>query len=109
MADRPTYPDMPGWKGSKSTGRAAAFTVSKDLARRHGQVLAAFEPYGADGATCDDICEQLGLPVHCVRPRASELERKGKLFAIGKRLGQMGLKVTVYSTERPVEAIASAA
>lgn len=101
MTEKPKYPDMAGWKGKKRTGREAAFAVSKDLPRRHGQVLAAFEPHGAAGATCDEICEDLGLPVHVVRPRASELERKGKLFPVGRRDGALGHKVTIYSTVKP--------
>jgi hypothetical protein len=70
MTDKPKYPDIPGWKGNKATGRQAAFAVAADLGRRHAQVLAAFEPYGAAGASCDDICGTLELPVYLVRPRA---------------------------------------
>lgn len=109
MADKVTYPDMPGWKGNKSTGIQAAFAVSQDLARRHRQVFDALAPYGAAGATCDEICEALGLPVHIVRPRASELERKGKLYPVGKRRGAMGYNVTIYSTVRPAEPVGAAA
>lgn len=108
MTDKPKYPEMAGWKGDKRTGREAAFAVSKDLPRRHGQVLAAFEPHGASGATCDEVSAQLELPVHIVRPRASELERLGKLFPIGRRMGQLGFKVTVYSVVNP-EPVAVAA
>lgn len=95
------YPEMAGWKGSKPTGIQAAFAVSKDLGRRHAEVLTAYAPYGEAGATCDTIAEVLGLPVYLVRPRASELERKGKLFAVGKAMGVMGHKVTVYSVVKP--------
>lgn len=102
MAERTTYPDMPGWKGDKTTGRQAAFAIAPDLARRHRQVLEAFAPYGAAGATCDEIAATLSLAVYLVRPRASELERLGKLFPIGKRQGAMGFKVTVYSVVKPV-------
>ena len=105
MNDTPHYRDgtQAGFKGNKITGIRAAFAVSKDLPRRHGQVLAALEPYGALGATCDEIAEHLGLPVHVVRPRASELEKRGKVFPVGKRKGAMGHACTVYSTVRPPE------
>lgn len=103
MTDRKTYPDMPGWKGNKETGRKAAFAIADDLARRHKQVLEAFAPYGSAGATCEDISTKLDLAVHLVRPRASELERKGKLFPIGKRPGHYGHPVTIYSTVAPLE------
>jgi predicted ArsR family transcriptional regulator len=101
MNDDRKYPNMPGWKGAKATGREAAFAIAKDLPTRHAQVLAAIEPYGPAGTTCDEIAGPLGLPVHVVRPRASELEAKGRLFAIGKRGGSMGFAVTVYSTIKP--------
>jgi predicted Rossmann fold nucleotide-binding protein DprA/Smf involved in DNA uptake len=101
MTDDRKYPNIPGWKGSKSTGREAAFAIAKKLPTRHAQVMAAIDRYGPAGATCDDIAPQLGLPIHVVRPRASELEVKGKLFAIGKREGAMGHLVTVYTTTKP--------
>ena len=93
-----------GWKGNKPTGIQAAFAVSKDLGRRHTEVLSALAPYGAAGATCDAIGECIGLPAYLVRPRATELEKQGKVFAIGKAMGTMGHKVTVYSTVKaPVD------
>lgn len=99
-----TYPNSPGWKGSKSTGRNAAFAVGQTIGRRHRQVMDAFTPYGATGATCDDISEALELPPYLIRPRATELDKLGKLFALPeKRMGQMGHKVTVYSVVKLVE------
>lgn len=99
------YPEMPGWKGNKSTGRNAAFAVAQDITGRRRQVWEAFAPYGASGGTCDDISGDLQLPVYVLRPRASELEKLGKLFALSeKRPGQMGHNVTVYSVVKPAEA-----
>ncbi len=98
MSEPIKYPEMAGWKGNKSTGIEAAFAVSKDLGRRHAEVMGEFVKYGASGATCDVIAETLGLPVYLVRPRATELEKQGKLFPIGKAMGRMRHKVTVYST-----------
>lgn len=97
MARKTTYPDTPGWKGAKDTGRQAARAIAPALARRQRQVLEAFARFGSAGATCDQIAEALRLQVYLVRPRASELERKNKLFPIGKRPGPMGHSVTVYS------------
>lgn len=105
MPDLPKYPEMAGWKGNKLTGIRAAFAVSKDMGRRHAEVLSAFASSGTDGTTCDAIAADLGLPVHIVRPRASELERKGKLFPIGKAMGAYGHKVTVYSLTKPDEEV----
>ena len=101
MTDQPVFPFMAGWKGNKSTGIQAAFAVSKDMGRRHAQVLTAFARFGPVGATCDEIGDAIGLPAYLVRPRATELEKQGKLFSIGKRMGGMGHKVTVYSTVKP--------
>ena len=101
--DMPTYRagTLAGWKGSKSSGREAAFAVSKDLGRRQQEVFNGFSKRGHSGCTCDDLEDELGLPAYTIRPRASELERKGRLFAIGKRLGRMGYKVTIYSVVKP--------
>ncbi|OAO02573.1 hypothetical protein A8B75_11570 [Sphingomonadales bacterium EhC05] len=105
MNDMNKYPNMPGWKGSKSTGREAAFAVAKDITGRRRQVWEAFEPYGTAGSTCDAIAERLSLPVHILRPRASELEQLGKLYVLPeKRPGLMGHNVTVYSVFKPAEA-----
>ena len=103
MSDTPTYPDMAGWKGNKLTGILAAFAVSKDMGRRHAEVLTAFASPRATGTTCNAIAADLGLPAHIVRPRASELERKGRLFPIGKAMGGLGYHFTVYSVERPAD------
>lgn len=98
------YPNMPGWKGNKSTGIKAAFAVAPTIGRRHKQVIDALTPYGSSGATCDDISEVIGLPPYLIRPRATELDKQGKLFVLPeKRMGQMGHKVSVYSTVKPVE------
>ena len=98
------YPhDQAGWKGNKSTGIQAAFAVSKDLGRRHAEFMTALAPYGATGATCDVIGENVWLPAYLLRPCATELEKQGKVFAVGKAMGMMGHKVTVYSTVKPAE------
>ena len=98
------YPhDNAGWKGNKPTGIQSAFYVTKDLGRRQAEVMTAFAPFGAAGATCDAIAEILGISVFHVRPRASELEAKGKLFPVGTAKGVFGRNVTVYSTVKPDE------
>jgi len=105
MDNKNKYPNMPGWKGNKATGREAAFAVAKDITGRRRQVWEAFEPYGHAGSTCDAIAEGLSLPVHILRPRASELEKLGKLFPLPeKRPGQLGHNVTVYSVIKPAAA-----
>ena len=94
-----------GYKGNSAetlaNGREAAANVDRTLARRHRQMLDIWATYGATGAIPEEIAADLGLPVHLVRPRAGELVKLGKLHQIGRRLGDLGSRVTVYSVERP--------
>lgn len=103
MSKKITYPDMPGWKGDKATGRDAAFSIAKELPTRQQQVWEAIASRGEAGATCNELQDELKLPAYVIRPRASELEQKGRLFPVGKRMGQFGHKVTVYSTVKPAD------
>lgn len=100
---KPHYRDgtAAGHKGNKATGKDAAAKVTDDLARRHRQMMDAWTAYGAAGAIPETISNDLDLPVHCVRPRAGELVKRGLLFEIGKAMGAMGHKVTAYSVIRP--------
>jgi len=88
-------------KEAKENSEAAAAEVTKGLGRRHAQMVEAWTPYGAEGAIPEVIAEDIGLPVHVVRPRAGELKKRGLFFEVGKRMGQLGQKVTVYSTVKP--------
>lgn len=97
-----------GAKGNSKQARAnsedAAKEVTETLGRRHRQMVEAWLPYGAGGAIPEQVANDLGLPVHVVRPRAGELKKRGLLFELGKRPGEMGCNVTAYSTVRPDEA-----
>lgn len=94
-----------GFKGNSSEARqnsaAGAHAVNKTLGRRHAQMIAAWERYGAAGAIPERIADDVGLPVHVVRPRAGELVKRGLLFEAGKCVGGMGHKVMSYSVIRP--------
>ena len=94
-----------GWKGNSPEARqnsaGAAHMVNKTLGRRHAQMLAAWARYGASGAIPETVGEDEGLPVHVVRPRASELVKRGLLFEVGKRAGGLGCKVMAYSVVKP--------
>ena len=78
--------------------------VTESLGQRHRQMLAAWTSYGADGATPEQIANDIGLPVHVVRPRAGELVKRGLFFEVGKRQGNLGCQVTAYSVVKPGEA-----
>lgn len=96
-----------GFKGNsletRETGREAAKAVTADLPRRHRQMIDAWTPYGAAGAIPEQIAIDVDLPLLCVRPRAGELVKRGKLFEVGKRMGGMGCRVMAYSVVPPVE------
>lgn len=95
-----------GHKGNspeaRGNSRAAADEVTRTLARRQRQMLDAWAIYGRAGAIPEQIADDLGVPVHIVRPRAGELVRLGRLHEVGRRPGGMGHKVMAYSTEEPV-------
>ncbi len=89
---------------AKANSEAAASEVTKDLGRRHKQVVEAFETYGVSGEIPETIANDLDLPVHVVRPRCGELRKRGLLYEVGKRPGLMGCNVMAYSTIKPDEA-----
>ena len=107
--ESPHYRDgtAAGHKGHSPQARQnsseAAEAVTQTLGKRHREMMAAWRPYGADGAIPEDIAEDLGLPVHVIRPRAGELVKRGLLFELGRRMGGLGHRVTVYSVEQPKE------
>lgn len=102
-----TYRDgtAAGWKGNSNEARAnsiaAAAHVNKDLGRRHRQVMERLALYGSAGATPEQVAADLRVPVHVVRPRCGELVKRGLLFQVGRRPGDLGCMVTAYSTVRP--------
>ena len=112
--NEPHYGDgtAAGHKGisreARANSREAAQEVTRTLGRRHRQMLEAWAPYGRAGATPEQIAADLDLPLLCVRPRAGELARLGRLHEVGKRPGGMGKPVMAYSIEKPA-ALAEAA
>lgn len=94
-----------GYKGNSSEARTAskeaAAGVTETLGRRHQQMMDAWTPYGAEGAIPEQIAEDLGIPLLCVRPRAGELVKRGLLFQLGRRMGGMGCRVIAYSVVKP--------
>ena len=77
------YPDSPGWKtSSPDTSKAAALAVEDRAATLREQVAArlAFEP-----GTADECAAELGASVLAVRPRLSELRKRGTIEPTGER------------------------
>ena len=99
-----------GFKGESpealKNSREAAEEVTETLGRRHAQVLAAFQKYGATGAIPEDIAADLELQLHIIRPRCGELRKRGMLHEVGRRMGGLGCKVMAYSVIKPVEVAA---
>lgn len=86
---------------TRGNSEASAKEVTRDLARRHRQVVEAFAAYGPGGAIPEQVANDLDLPVHVVRPRCGELRTRKLLFEVGKRPGHMGHAVTAYSAIQP--------
>lgn len=91
-------------KEARSNSEAAAKDVTETLGRRHRQMVDAWSSYGVGGAIPEQVSNDLGLPVHVVRPRAGELVKRKLLFELGKRPGGMGCNVMAYSAVQPDEA-----
>lgn len=90
-------------KQARESSREAAEAVNETLGHRHGQMVAAWTPYGAAGAIPEQVANDIDLPVHIVRPRASELVKRKLLFELPRRPGGMGKLVTAYSVVPPVD------
>lgn len=76
------YPASPGAQ-ARDTSRAAAAEIAPSAARIRERVLTAFER--STGMTTDECAGRLGLSIHTVRPRVTELSRLGKLRDSGSR------------------------
>lgn len=91
---------------ARQNSREAASEVTKDLGRRHRQMVEAWTPYGAAGAIPEQIANDTGLPIHVIRPRAGELVKRKLLFEVGKRQGGLGCRVMAYSVTAPADEVA---
>lgn len=90
------YPDSPGHK-TGGTSRTAARRITPHataLRDRVGTFLQASYP----GAfTADEVAEQLGASILSVRPRISELRRRGLIEPTAeRRLNQSGMRATCW-------------
>ena len=89
------YPDVPGFKTSGPSEKAAE-AMSSTANKMRAAVLAQFAQYTA-GATADEIAKDLNLSVLSVRPRVSELKRLGEIKQTGgRRKNESGMTATVW-------------
>ncbi len=69
------YPFSPGWK-DPDTSRMAAEAVDARVTALHGRILALLRR-ASEGLTADEAAMSLGESVLLIRPRFSELHRRG--------------------------------
>ena len=83
------------------TRRAAHERVKPKQAAMEAQVLADVIAQGNHGATADEIAQRFGRSVLSVRPRVSELAKRGQLVATDRtRQTPLGSPATVYVAAR---------
>lgn len=87
--------DAPGFKGDlNGPGADGARHYAPQLAKRQRQVL---DGLGAGPKNAEQISEEIGLHWYLVRPRLTELERKGLVAKTGGRgRSALGGQSTMY-------------
>lgn len=81
------YPDTPGHKGNRDTGRAAAAGIEPRAGTIRARVLAAIRERPG---TPEEIAERIGEPVLNCRPRFSEAVKMCLIYDTGERRQAMG-------------------
>ena len=79
-----TYPNTPGHQNT-DTSKAAADAIEASLGHLQRMVLDAIRDAGSDGMTADEVAQKLRLSQLTVRPRATELARRGLVIDGGTR------------------------
>lgn len=98
-ANHAVYPDVPGHRGA-DTSRAAANAIAPELGRLQRLAEEAITAAGAHGLTADELAEQLGVDRLSIRPRASELRRKGLICDSGRRRPNVNGKAAIVWVAR---------
>lgn len=79
-----SYPDAPGHR-NVATSMAAADALAQKLGRLQQIALVAIREAGARGVTTDELEDLLGFQRWSLRPRTSELRKKGLIRDSGHR------------------------
>ena len=79
-----TYPDAPGHRYVE-TSIAAADAIAPKLGRLQRMAEGAIRNAGEIGLTTDELEDLLGFQRWSLRPRTSELKRKGLICDSGRR------------------------
>jgi predicted ArsR family transcriptional regulator len=97
MLDR--YPDTPGHKASGTSEEAAA-SMTGSAAQLQKAVLTVLYRHPI-GLTADQCAEYVGVSVLSIRPRFSELQRKGMIEETGERRpNKSGRMANVYRARK---------
>jgi len=94
----PAYPDKDYSKGFlQDTSREAFKGGTERRSNRRAQVYDAIKAAGRTGATCEQIADHIGAPLHSISGRISELKHK-KMIIDSKRRRQTraGMSARVY-------------
>jgi predicted ArsR family transcriptional regulator len=98
------YPRQPGWKEDQTSREAAeAIALRAGTLRRQAYEYIHKHP----GRTADEIADALGEGVLTIRPRISELRRKGLIVNDGRGRNRSGRDAHRWRTTRSVEHAAS--
>jgi predicted ArsR family transcriptional regulator len=78
------YPNAPAHRGI-DTSIEAADDIAPKLGRLQHQVVTAIQSARENGLTGDEVAARMGVERWSVRPRTSELRRKGVIRDSGRR------------------------
>lgn len=100
MDDTSEYPDTPGWK-APGTSQAAAEAISERAPAIRDRVLEYIRQHA--GVTADEVAAALGMSVLTIRPRVSELRRRGDIEPTGERFcNSSGMTANAWRVAPPL-------
>lgn len=71
--------------GGNAESEAAYMRASATMALRRAEVLALIKAIGRNGMTCKEVARVMGVEMHAVSGRISELKRDGLIRPNGER------------------------
>ncbi len=93
------YPLGPGYKDPE-TSHLAAQRIAPCVGSLQEQCLHALKGHATDGATADEVADELGRSILSIRPRFSELLRQGLIVSAGsRRPNQSGCMAKVWRAQ----------
>ena len=73
--------------------------VKSEKSERKAAILELLRARGP--LTADELADALTVAPYCLRPRICELRDDGLIFAVGRKAGINGTKITVWSVQAP--------